>query len=159
MEEKSMWNGAVIASLVVGLVIGFGAGVAWYKAKIKVPKEKAVETAKVEDVKDEEIAEASDEVVVVEAQKAGESVTVKSVAVDEATWVAVREDKDGSLGNILGARRIEAGTQADVVVELLRPTLSGSTYHVVVYRDIEAPSFNYKEDVLVEGVDKTFIAE
>lgn len=94
----------------------------------------------------------------VEDQTAGASVEVAQVVTSEPVWVAVREEKDGKLGNILGVRRIHAGTNTAVVVELLRPTISGASYAVVLHNDAGDAAFNYREDVVVDGVKGRFTA-
>jgi len=91
-------------------------------------------------------------------QQAGDNVAVSVTGVTEAVWAAVRETKDGKVGNILGAHKVFTG-ETSSTIELLRPTVAGATYKVVLYKDIGDPAFNYREDVLVEGVDGTFSAK
>ena len=62
---------------------------------------------------------------------------------------------DGKLGNILGAGKV--GQEAkEATIELLRPTVANKEYAVVVYRDVGAPAFNYREDVLLQGIRANF---
>lgn len=91
-------------------------------------------------------------------QLAGDSVFVSVTGVVEPVWVAVREMKDGKVGNILGAHKVFTG-ENNSAIELLRPTVAGATYTVVLYKDIGDPAFNYREDVLVEGIEATFKAK
>ena len=67
-------------------------------------------------------------------QPAGSSAQVSVVVLAEAGWVAIQEDVNGELGNVLGAAWFPAGT-ASGSVELLRDTVPGNVYHVVLYHD------------------------
>ena len=91
-------------------------------------------------------------------QPAGDTVTVTGVSVSEPVWVAVRDFKNGTIGNILGAQKVFAGDTATTIT-LLRPTLAGATYKAVAYKDVGSSAFNYKEDILIEGVEATFKAK
>jgi hypothetical protein len=55
------------------------------------------------------------------------------------------------MGNILGAKKVGAGAHENVVVELLRPTVVGSKYYVVLFRDNGDGAFNHKTDTLIES--------
>jgi hypothetical protein len=68
-------------------------------------------------------------------QNAGDKVEVKEVVLPAAGWVVIRDYKDGKMGNTLGAKLLDAGTSSDVVVELLRKTVSGSSYLAVPLKD------------------------
>ena len=89
--------------------------------------------------------EASGESVEVADQPAGMTVTVASAKLAEMGWVAVRDNG----GRTLGAARLEAGVHAGVVVELLRGTLSGERYQVLVYVDDGDRAFDLPKDSLV----------
>ena len=87
-------------------------------------------------------------------QSAGGVVYVSQLVFTAESWVAIREDSNGDLGNILGARRYPAGTHTGAV-ELLRDTEPGQTYYAVVYVDDGDKDFDHKKDVLLtdkEGV-------
>ena len=56
----------------------------------------------------------------------------------------------------MGAQKVLVGDGQKVVVELLRPTVSGGAYKVVLHKDVGDPAFNYREDTLVEGVEVKF---
>jgi hypothetical protein len=92
-------------------------------------------------------AVASSGLISVTDQAPGSSATVQAVNVNANVWVAVVEVKGGSLGNVLGARFVTAPA-TDVVVPLLRPTVPGSTYAVVLYRDNGDRSFSLASDSL-----------
>ncbi len=88
----------------------------------------------------------SESVVTVEDQFAASTATVASAETDSSVWVVVREDKNGIIGNILGAARVGMGTHSNVSVPLLRPTVAGQTYRVVLFRDNGDGTFDYKID-------------
>jgi hypothetical protein len=79
-------------------------------------------------------------------QAAGSDVVVDSVNVPApGVWVAVEELHSGELGNVLGASRTLAPTNA-VDVTLVRPTIPSTTYAVVLYRDNGDGDFNHLTD-------------
>lgn len=82
-------------------------------------------------------------------QPAGSFVIVESVTIPQIGWVAVRD----SGGRVLGAARVEAGTHQAVQVELLRNTVSGEMYQVLVYVDDGDKSFDLHKDTLVMSSD------
>ena len=93
-------------------------------------------------------------------QPAGMAVSVSSVTLGDTGWVAVR----GSDGRILGAGRFDAGTSKNVVVDLLRGTISGQRYQVLLYVDDGDKQFDFHKDTLVTNSDgsvagTTFSAE
>lgn len=80
-------------------------------------------------------AETSQNVVTISDQQAGSYVIVDSVNVPApGVWVAIKEMQGNNLGNVLGANRIFAAAK-NVTVNLLRSSLPGQTYAVVLYRD------------------------
>ncbi len=68
-------------------------------------------------------------------QAAGEMVTLGRVDMTVDGWVVVHEDRDGAPGNILGAQRFDAGSYSGGSVELLRPTVAGGKYYVMLHAD------------------------
>lgn len=66
-------------------------------------------------------------------QQPGLSVAV-SGTLAAASWVVVHEDRDGVLGNALGAAWFPAG-EVNGYVPLLRSTEGERLYHAVIYRD------------------------
>ncbi len=82
-------------------------------------------------------------------QPAGSFVVVESVSVPQMGWVAVRD----SSGRVLGAARVDAGTHQAVQVELLRNTVAGDMYQVLVYVDDGDKSFDLHKDTLVMNSD------
>lgn len=80
-------------------------------------------------------------------------------------WIAVQDDMNGKLGNVLGASRYntEVGLTPDSV-ELLRSMEAGKTYHVVYYTESGDRIFNRKDDVPLTAtgggiVETTFVAK
>jgi hypothetical protein len=95
----------------------------------------------------------------VKDQSAGNIVHVSQVTLENDAWVAIREDADGGLGNILGAGWYPKGRYT-VSVELLRETEVDGMYYAVIYQDNGDKEFDYTEDTLVTGDDgKVLVAK
>ncbi len=84
--------------------------------------------------------------ITVDNQKVGPSVMVSLVSSDASAWVAVRENNNGLVGNILGAKRVDVGTTGNVEVPLLRSTEVGKSYFVVLFKDNGDRQFDFKTD-------------
>jgi len=78
-------------------------------------------------------------------QKAGEIVYASQLVFEKEGWLAIREQIDGQIGNILGVQRYPAGTHTGVV-KLLRSTESRRTYYAVVFVDDGDREFDFKKD-------------
>lgn len=93
-------------------------------------------------------------------QKAGNVVLINvSKYPTKSGWVAVRELKDGILGNILGTARYNMDEGLTVhSIELLRDTTAGGSYQVLFYTNEGELKFTLGEDKLIEGVNATFKA-
>ena len=76
----------------------------------------------------------------------------------DSGWVAVREDRDGVFGNILGAQYLPAGTYTNVTVDLLRGTEPGKIYYAVLYKDDGDKVFDYEKDSIVQSENSTIFA-
>jgi hypothetical protein len=87
----------------------------------------------------------------VKDQPAGSSVLVSSVTLAQLGWVAVRD----SSGRTLGAALFGAGTYSAVQVPLLRNTVSGEHYQVLLYADDGDKVFDLHKDTLVMNADGT----
>lgn len=181
MESTQANNASakIVSALIIGLLVGFAAGVFWQSRRAPISETMAATAAAKKEIaktdtaaKDGSIPSVVDmganaktdesmtaKGLVVADQTAGGTVAVASIDAKEIIWVAVREETDGKLGNILGAQKVFIGDGQQATVELLRPTLAGKAYRVVAYRDVGAPAFNYREDVLIEGVDAKFMAK
>jgi hypothetical protein len=92
--------------------------------------------------------------VAVSNQPAGVSVLVDSVTVPPpGVWVAVQDvNEDGTLGNVLGAALV-GHPESNVSVALLRNTLPGQKYAVVLYRDDGDGQFELGSDSLYVDFD------
>ncbi len=80
-------------------------------------------------------------------QPAGGTVSVESVTVPPpGVWVAVRETKNGELGNVLGAEYVH-GPRSNITVDLLRNTEPNKLYVIELYRPgIKEGVFNIKTE-------------
>lgn len=86
-------------------------------------------------------------------QAAGNSVLITSVTVPPpGVWVAVREVVGNDLGNVLGATRVRA-PMSNVTVQLLRNTIPGQTYAVMLYRDDGDNIFDHNVDSVYVDYD------
>lgn len=83
-------------------------------------------------------------------QKAGAEVTVDSMKLTRASWVAIKDSNSW----ILGAAWFPAGTTSGTV-SLLRNTVVGGVYSAVIYVDDGDKIFDFHKDMLVTGADGT----
>lgn len=180
-KENNSTSAKVVTALIIGLIIGFGAGAFWQAerrgsavtegtATVVDKKEAPVAAAKTETKQDAAVgaskpkdaataAADGNAAILAQDQAAGDTALISQVISGEPVWVAVREEQSGEFGNILGVAKIPGGTHRAVLVELLRPTSAGRKYFVVLYRDVGEAAFNYREDILIEGVRGTFNAQ
>lgn len=98
---------------------------------------------------------ASSELLVPATQPAGFSVTLTKVSVARPTWVVVYEDRNGQLGNALGAAYVVPGRSVSTV-ELLRATTAGKTYIVGARVDDGDKVFSLQGDSAVLGTDGSY---
>lgn len=96
----------------------------------------------------DEIAQKSSSVLVIEDQPAGLSVVVAKAAIKEDNWVVIHEDRMGVPGNALGAARFIGGSTSGTI-ELLRGTVPGGTYHGLIYKDDGDRIFSIERDIPV----------
>lgn len=162
-EKSSVRNAYVIAALVIGLLVGFGVGRVSARPTISNETEEQVEEIMVPTKEDlpgaeEEAAKETRPVQIttdsnfieVKDQAAGINVFITRVGLTHTGWVAIHEDRDGDLGNILGAKLFETGVSQGSV-PLLRETATKKTYYAVLYADDGDHVFNFKKDpVLAE---------
>jgi hypothetical protein len=87
------------------------------------------------------------EAVTVNDQKAGSSVSIASMTLTHASWVAVRDDL-----HILGAAWFPSNATKGSV-ELLSPTVSGKAYRTVIYVDDGDKKFDMHKDQLITSGD------
>jgi len=81
-------------------------------------------------------------------QSAGASVTIDSMTLTRKSWIAVKD----TTGRILGAGLFAAGTTKGDV-SLLRNTLAGQRYEVLIYVDDGDKQFDLHKDMLVTAID------
>jgi len=141
MSDSNKLVLTVVIGILVGLVLG---RLLWYG---KVPSSDVdsygTTTSSSEDIDatadvtttttsklDTDTSISSTDSVAVARQTAGDSVLV-SVVAKETVWVMVRDNKNGSFGNILGAKHFGPGS-ATVAVPLQRETEAGNSYYVVL---------------------------
>lgn len=91
--------------------------------------------------------------IAVSDQSAGESVLVDSLTVPPpGVWVAVRDVVGSSLGNVLGAVKIN-GPRSNFTIPLLRATLPDHSYAVQLYRDDDSGTFDPSADSVYVDFD------
>ncbi len=81
-------------------------------------------------------------------QKPGNTVEIAAVTLPQRGWVAVQDSK----GCTLGAALVQAGTSS-TTIPLLRNTVAGDAYKVVLYIDNGNGAFDLHGDTLVDGPD------
>lgn len=85
-------------------------------------------------------------VISVTTQPSGDTVLVDAATLEADGWIVVHEEKNGLIGNALGAVRRDAGAYRAVEVPLLRATLPNARYWVVLYRDNGDRQFQFSDD-------------
>jgi hypothetical protein len=99
----------------------------------------------------------------VQDQSAGDMVAIGRVDMTVDGWVVIHEDRDGAPGNILGAQRFDAGSYSGGQVELLRGTVAGGKYYVMLHADDGDKMFDHKLDMPItsgdKGITATFVAK
>ncbi len=150
-----------IIGAVIGILAGFSLGAYWYNVSPKRAEapEKTTNTETISNTDGKVTLSAVDEsaMIAISDQQAGDVVLVNAVALGSQGWVAIREGNAGQLGNILGARRIDAGAWSTIAVELLRGTEVGKAYFAVLYKDNGDGEFDHKTDSLIEVAGKTYM--
>ena len=84
--------------------------------------------------------------IIVSTQVAGNMVVVDHAELVADGWIAVHEENNDSIGNVLGAARKDEGTHTNIEVPLLRSTISNTRYWVVLYIDDGDRLFNLATD-------------
>lgn len=99
--------------------------------------------------------------IVVENQSAGSGVALSALTVPvQDAWIAVHELRNGELANILGAVRYNSTEGlAPTRVELLRDTVVGQTYSVVIYGGNGDRVFELGDDTPLVTPDGSFIQD
>lgn len=105
------------------------------------------------------VVASGENILVVSNQPAGDKVIVSMVSVAANGWVTVREtDANGALGNILGARRFNAGKYFGETVELLRGTIEDKVYAAVLHADDGDREFDYAREVAVKDKNGNLVS-
>jgi len=182
--EKGRWfTGPTFTTFLIGLAVGFAAHSFWVGtpssegdvlAEGDVTPNAEEQTAALGDAenndsllggflgdkkKEPTAVSAGENILVVSNQPAGEKVVVSMVSVGMNGWVAVHEGAtDGTMGNVLGARRFDAGKYFGETVELLRGTVEDKTYFVVLHADNGDKEFDYKAEMPVKDTDGNFVS-
>jgi len=144
----------LISSFVGGVLVGVLIILGWNsyvnKSNIEAPAVESapesvshVERTVLED-SPEDVVESS--VIDVRDQAAGGVVVISSIELMEDGWISIHEENKDFIGNALGAVRRDAGTHTSVSIPLLRETLTGQTYWVVIYSDSGDSQFSLKDD-------------
>lgn len=153
-------NYAVIAAVIVLILIA--AGIFWARANRAPARNTPAKTATTTPatstasivIDERQATTAADgETVTADTQSAGPTVRA-SFTLTHDGWVAVQDAN----GAVLGAGRFAAGATSGII-ELLRPTVPGKTYTVVIYADNGNRAFDLYTDKLVEGVGASFTAQ
>ncbi len=90
-------------------------------------------------------------------QNAGDVVRIALANMPQRGWLVVHEIKGGVIANALGASLRDKGEQKDIDVYLLRPTVSGGEYAVVLYDDNGDRQFSLATDAVVKDASGNFI--
>lgn len=168
-QQMVLW---LFIALLVGLLIGFGAGrqTAGDGGVMMSDQVAATSTASTTSAGTHLLGQSSAAApagvvaegnsVSIMGQTAGKSVMVKSAMLSQEGWVAIRD----SSGITLGAALFSAGSHANVSVSLLKPTTSGQTYQALIYFDDGTKTFNLKTETIVLNADgsvagTTFVAQ
>ncbi|MFO0719060.1 MAG: hypothetical protein U0522_03470 [Candidatus Paceibacterota bacterium] len=156
---------AVAGSTIVGLCLGLGTGyLIWgLGGGVKINKNSdAVAKSVQQEVEKNQAAvvaslQSGAEYIEVADQPAGKSVSIQKAKLSSLGWIAVHENINGELGNVLGARAYATGEHVGVFVPLLRGTTAGQTYHVGIYKENGDGKFDRKIDTLMRAEDGEMI--
>ncbi|MFA5173109.1 MAG: hypothetical protein WC435_01750 [Candidatus Paceibacterota bacterium] len=101
--------------------------------------------------------EVSSSLLKIENQSSGVSVFLSSVSLSTPSWIVIREDSNGKMGNILGALWLPQGSFTNQTVELLRETVPGSKYYALIFSDDGDKKFDQKIDLPFKDDDGEMI--
>lgn len=164
--EKWVTTTSIVA-VVVGLIVGLALGYWWGSAAAEDDHDDVMiedDAAMDDDSMMEDDDDSSDSMtggisetggsVSVSDQAAGALVELDRLTLSGATWVAVRDER-----GIMGAQWLPVGTYTDATVTLLRPTVAGETYFIVLYADNGDKQFSSSADTVVVANAASFKAE
>jgi hypothetical protein len=149
MNDKK--NQTIAGAVIIILVLG-----AWFigRTQTKTPADDAASNSGIsaegtKGVSATPSVRARGESVTVGDQPAGSLVRITSVTLPQIGWVAIRDNT----GRVLGAGRFDTGTSESVDVELLRNTVAGEKYQVLLYADDGDMLYDLHKDSLVMNAD------
>ncbi len=153
-------NQKILISAFVGFTIGIGTVLIWnidtkVKNSEKYQKEEKVITKEERTLTKKGFPVLSGETARVDIvnQEAGSYVRVSNVILEHSGWVAIHEDLNGKLGNVLGAYLFPEGVSRGSV-ELLRDTTPGNIYYAVLYSDNGDRAFELGVDSILIDKDQ-----
>jgi len=160
-------NNKLLITAIISLIIGFG--IAWLifgedtqKVSVKDGDLTQQEESTTDDsVLDSDIiipvGEQASEIssLVVEDQAPGKVVVLKEANLNGEAWIAVREDLEGTPGNILGAKYVSESSE-EVEIPLLRGTVEGGKYYVSIFQDNGDREFDHNSDLEVVSTMVSF---
>jgi hypothetical protein len=161
VKEVKEQKGLIVAVVALGLIFGFVVGrtIKGKEAGEIITKEQKAPVTESVSANKTSVTNLST-VSVIGNQIAGKIVSVENVKLTDNAWVVVREDVNGEMGNILGAQWLPKGTNSATTVELLRGTVAGNKYYVVLYNDNGDRIFGKDTDAPMknngEVISKTF---
>jgi len=156
MENNSIFTMKVIATFIIGVIIGY----AGTRLFIERPAAKTTENITAEKNKDKLSDTASglgQNIILVHDQKAGINVEIESVNLKNTGWVVINESVNGVPGNILGAQLFDSGSNSGIV-ELLRGTEEGKIYYAIIRQDDGDRAFDLTKDILMTDTDGKFVS-
>lgn len=155
-QEHATYAMIAIVALFIGLMVGIG----WSNySKEVVTDGKKVDTTSSEYLNNVGTTTSSLDskiLISVQNQKAGSSVVVDTISVKNISWAVITEDIAGKPGRILGAQKVLPG-EIKTQVDLLRETVSGNTYHAIIYQDDGDGKFDFKVDSPILNVDNSAV--
>jgi hypothetical protein len=85
----------------------------------------------------------------IEDQNPGRLVVVYQVSLTKPGWVVIRDNNNGQVGNILGARLFDSGKNSGLI-PLLRATVVDKKYFAVLHNDNGDNIFDPKKDLPIK---------
>jgi len=187
-KQKKWFTSATISMFLIGAVVGFGVNEVFFNdsgdnlttnegGNVEIVDSTDIldeilggtndQTATISDTLDDLNKSApsaivtGDSVLIVSNQSSGNEVIVSMISLEMNGWITIRDDRgDGEPGNILGARRFDIGKYFGEKIELLRDTLEGKKYFVVLHSDDGIEGFDFKTEIPVKDTSgKMIIAE
>jgi hypothetical protein len=134
-------NVRLAISFVIGLLVGLGGYWLWANRTPATSGPQVLDNemaTTTEDMQNTSVLSVSD-------QAAGSVVVIDSLTLKAPGWVAIHDDVNGMPGKILGARLFDKGTTKGEI-ELLRKTVPGTSYIVMVHGSDGDTTFSSKTD-------------